>query len=117
MAVRADQFAVRDLVEDRLTAEPAPDQFAHLGAFRSTGQVIPVHGGMVKARAAVSAWFRLLEFPLPLHELAPKTSTGRQAGSARTTPVLSVVPPAALLAPRLLPAAAVAVKLGGILEH
>ena len=65
MAVRTDQLAFCDFLQNRPTAESAQDLVAHL-ALRQSRQVIPLHGGVMEDAAAVGARPALLQLSVPL---------------------------------------------------
>jgi hypothetical protein len=54
MAVRADELALRQLVQDRLTA-PTPDHRADLGDLVISGEMVPVHDERRKRVATICA--------------------------------------------------------------
>jgi hypothetical protein len=101
MAVGTDQLALCDLLENRLPPEAPQDHVADFAPLCCARKVIPLHGGMVKDAATVSAGVAFLQTSIPGHQLAPMLSSQRKPASSSLTPVLGVVLTPARLAPRL----------------
>jgi hypothetical protein len=70
MAVGADQFTFRDLVQDGAPCEPTLDEVAHFSTLSGSGQVIPVHCSVVKDSTAIGARLAFLQLPTPYEQFA-----------------------------------------------
>ena len=55
MTIRADELALRDLVQEHL-ARVATKQRTHVAELLDAGQVIPRHGNGMEDAAAIGAW-------------------------------------------------------------
>jgi hypothetical protein len=55
MTIRADELALRDLVQERL-ARVATKERTHVAELLDAGQVIPRHSNGMEEAAAIGAW-------------------------------------------------------------
>lgn len=91
MAVGADQFALRDLVENSLAPKSAQDHHAHLTTLGVAREMIPVHSGVMERATTVGARLAVLHGSIPGEKGLPVLLAHADALVTRPAPVRGVV--------------------------
>jgi hypothetical protein len=111
VAICADQLAFRDLSKHTLSTT-ALCKIAQCRLLVLAWQVVPVHCNGVKGESTVGAWLSSLEAGVPGQELGLPPGVLRLPTCVVLLLMSRRVVPSARLAPRLVPVAAVPMKLG-----
>src|SRR3990170_2408716 len=101
MAVRADQVALRDLVEHTASTVRLDDEGADQRNLLGPGPMIPLHGRVVEDTVTVRTGFSRLQLAIPLEDLGSVTLLLCHSERSGALVVVAVVLAPACLAPRL----------------
>lgn len=104
MTVCADKLALRDLRQKSFPMVVPPHEVAHGPFLLSPRQMIELHRCRMEKAPTVRAWVRALEVTQPSHQCLPTLTPAGRTEVLGASVITRVVPPSAVLAPRLIAA-------------